>query len=173
MKNKATAAAKHIRSVKARARIALTGTPMENNLEEFWALFDWRAPGLLGDRKGFNARYRTPIEKGGSLAAQESLNARVRPVRRCGASPLGRREPPPLGARRGLQRGLQRRSDAAANRKRIGKTAVVKRCIMNLIKEIPDKASLKIRRKALGWDDQHLHDAVMRKWGVTVFQRWT
>ena len=79
VKNTSTAGAKHIRGVKARARIALTGTPMENNLEEFWALFDWLVPGLLGDRKGFNARFRTPIEKGGSLAAQEALNARVRP----------------------------------------------------------------------------------------------
>ena len=52
---------------------------MENNLKEFWALFDWLVPGLLGDRKGFNARFRTPIEKGGSLAAQQALNARVRP----------------------------------------------------------------------------------------------
>ncbi len=79
VKNTSTAAAKHIRGLKARSRIALTGTPMENNLEEFWALFDWLVPGLLGDRKSFNARFRHPIERGGSMAAQEALNARVRP----------------------------------------------------------------------------------------------
>ena len=79
VKNTSTAAAKHIRGLKTRSRIALSGTPMENNLEEFWALFDWLVPGLLGDRKSFNARFRHPIERGGSMAAQEALNARVRP----------------------------------------------------------------------------------------------
>ena len=42
--------------------------------------------------------------------------------------------------------------------------AVIKHFVLNLIKEIPDKASLKTRRKTLGWDDQYLHDALMQKW---------
>ncbi len=42
--------------------------------------------------------------------------------------------------------------------------AVVKHFIVNLIKQIPDKASLKTRRKTLGWDDQYLHDALIQKW---------
>jgi predicted transposase YbfD/YdcC len=42
--------------------------------------------------------------------------------------------------------------------------AVIKHFILNLIKEIPDKASLKTRRKTLGWDDQYLHDALTQPW---------
>jgi len=40
--------------------------------------------------------------------------------------------------------------------------AVVKHFILNLIKEIPGKASLKTRRKTLGWDDQYLADALLQ-----------
>jgi len=42
--------------------------------------------------------------------------------------------------------------------------AVVKHMILNLIKEIPDKASLKTRRKTLGWDDQYLANAISQPW---------
>lgn len=79
VKNPASNIAKHIRGIKARQRIALTGTPMENNLTELWALFDWLIPGLLGDRKGFAAEYRKPIEQKGDTARQRLLSNRVRP----------------------------------------------------------------------------------------------
>jgi superfamily II DNA or RNA helicase len=79
VKNPAAAAAKHIRRLDARARLALTGTPVENSLQDLWALFDWLIPGLLGDRKAFRERFRTPIEKLGDAAAQAALNARIRP----------------------------------------------------------------------------------------------
>jgi len=42
--------------------------------------------------------------------------------------------------------------------------AVIKHFILNIIKDIPDKASLKTRRKTLGWDDQYLHDAITQPW---------
>jgi SNF2 family DNA or RNA helicase len=60
-------------------RLALTGTPLENSLEDLWALYDWLIPGLLGDRKAFRARFRIPVERDGDAAAQARLNARVRP----------------------------------------------------------------------------------------------
>jgi SNF2 family DNA or RNA helicase len=69
VKNPASSAAKHIRKARARTRLALTGTPMENSLQDLWTLFDWLIPGLLGDRKAFNARFRTPIEKHGDRGA--------------------------------------------------------------------------------------------------------
>lgn len=78
-KNPASSAAKHIRNARARTRLALTGTPMENSLQDLWTMFDWLIPGLLGDRKSFGARYRTPIERHGNAAAQAALNARIRP----------------------------------------------------------------------------------------------
>ncbi len=79
VKNPAASVAKHIRRIKARQRIALTGTPLENNLTELWALFDWLIPGFLGDRKGFGAEYRKPIEQKGDRARQRLLSDRVKP----------------------------------------------------------------------------------------------
>ncbi|MBA3325400.1 MAG: SWIM zinc finger family protein, partial [Rhodobacteraceae bacterium] len=79
VKNPAAATSRHIRGIKARTRIALTGTPLENSLEDLWALFDWLVPGLLGDRKGFRTRFRTPIERDGNASAQLALNSRIRP----------------------------------------------------------------------------------------------
>lgn len=79
VKNPASSVAKHIRAIKARHRLALTGTPMENNLGELWALFDWLIPGLLGDRKAFNKHYRRPIETLGDRARQRLLSTRVKP----------------------------------------------------------------------------------------------
>lgn len=79
VKNPAASVAKHIRRIKARQRIALTGTPLENNLTELWAQFDWLIPGFLGDRKGFGAEYRKPIEQQGDRARQRLLSDRVRP----------------------------------------------------------------------------------------------
>ena len=79
VKNPAAATSKRIRDIKARQRIALTGTPMENNLAELWALFDWLVPGLLGNRAGFGKEFRTPIEKHGDRARQRLLSARVQP----------------------------------------------------------------------------------------------
>ncbi|TVQ30185.1 MAG: hypothetical protein EA356_15355 [Geminicoccaceae bacterium] len=79
VKNPATQAAKHIRKLEANARLALSGTPVENDLGDLWSLFDWLIPGLLGDRKAFTARFRHPIERKGDRAAQARLNARLRP----------------------------------------------------------------------------------------------
>jgi SNF2 family DNA or RNA helicase len=79
VKNPAAAVAKHIRRLRSRSRIALTGTPLENNLEDVWALFDWLIPGLLGNRKSFKTKFRTPIEREGDQRAQALLNARLRP----------------------------------------------------------------------------------------------
>ncbi len=79
VKNPAAAVSKRIRDVCARQRLALTGTPLENNLQELWALCDWLVPGLLGNRKGFTAEFRTPIEKHGDLARQRLLSTRLKP----------------------------------------------------------------------------------------------
>ncbi|TPE45716.1 hypothetical protein FJM51_22405 [Amaricoccus solimangrovi] len=78
VKNPASTAAKRICSIRARTRLALTGTPMENSLLDLWALFDWLVPGLLGDRKIFRAGIALPIERGDALA-QARLNRRLRP----------------------------------------------------------------------------------------------
>ena len=65
--------------INARHRLALTGTPLENNLGEVWSLFQFLAPGLLGDEATFRRTFRTPIEKHGSQVAQQFLSRRLKP----------------------------------------------------------------------------------------------
>ena len=75
-KAQATLAALQLR---ARHRVCLTGTPMENNLEELWSLFHFLSPGLLGDQRQFKRVFRTPIEKQGDEDRRRLLGRRVRP----------------------------------------------------------------------------------------------
>ncbi|WP_187971679.1 DEAD/DEAH box helicase [Aquibium microcysteis] len=79
LKNPASQMAKTLREIPAQGRLALTGTPLENSLQDLWTLFDWINPGLLGDRKRFQTLFRTPIEKHGDAAAQARLRRRLRP----------------------------------------------------------------------------------------------
>ena len=67
------------RSLKARHRLSLTGTPLENHLGELWAQFDFLMPGLLSNAKRFTQVFRTPIEKLGDEEMRIRLADRVRP----------------------------------------------------------------------------------------------
>jgi len=53
LKNPAAKQTKAVKKLKADARIALTGTPVENRIEDLWSLFDFTHPGLLGSQKAF------------------------------------------------------------------------------------------------------------------------
>ena len=64
VKNAASAAARALRAIPGTARVALTGTPVENNLTELWAILDWAIPGLLGSRNAFRKAWAAPIESG-------------------------------------------------------------------------------------------------------------
>ncbi|MDR2123758.1 MAG: DEAD/DEAH box helicase [Desulfovibrio sp.] len=55
IKNPGTRQAKALKKIRADARIALTGTPIENRLADLWALFDFINPGLLGSAKTFKS----------------------------------------------------------------------------------------------------------------------
>jgi len=55
IKNPTSRQTKAVKQIKADARIALTGTPIENNLTDLWSLFDFLNPGLLGSSKRFKA----------------------------------------------------------------------------------------------------------------------
>ncbi|SED97445.1 Superfamily II DNA or RNA helicase, SNF2 family [Streptomyces sp. 2231.1] len=79
VKNPYSATAKALRTIPAPARVALTGTPVENNLSELWALLDWTTPGLLGPLKSFRARHARAVENGEDEEAVQRLARLVRP----------------------------------------------------------------------------------------------
>ncbi|WP_412078941.1 DEAD/DEAH box helicase [Streptomyces xanthophaeus] len=79
VKNPHSSTAKALRTVPAAARVALTGTPVENNLSELWAVLDWTTPGLLGRLGTFRTRYAEPVESGRDPQAAARLAALVRP----------------------------------------------------------------------------------------------
>jgi superfamily II DNA or RNA helicase len=79
VKNAASQAAQVVRGLKARHRLCLTGTPLENHLGELWAQFDFLLPGFLADAKSFAKTWRTPIEKHGDKLRRDLLAARVKP----------------------------------------------------------------------------------------------
>ncbi|WP_235882522.1 DEAD/DEAH box helicase [Streptomyces apricus] len=82
VKNPYSATAKALRTIPAPARVALSGTPVENNLSELWALLDWTTPGLLGPLKSFRARHARAVENdehGESAEAAARLARLIRP----------------------------------------------------------------------------------------------
>ncbi|MQS01493.1 DEAD/DEAH box helicase, partial [Streptomyces alkaliterrae] len=62
VKNPRSSTARALRLIPADAKIALTGTPVENSLSELWAILDWTAPGLLGGYGEFRRRWMAPID---------------------------------------------------------------------------------------------------------------
>jgi superfamily II DNA or RNA helicase len=78
-KNPDTARAKALRGLQAEARVALTGTPVENRLAELWSLFRIVFPGLLGSRESFRKRFAEPIERERDPAARAALSRVLRP----------------------------------------------------------------------------------------------
>ncbi|OXN00808.1 DEAD/DEAH box helicase [Bifidobacterium vansinderenii] len=78
VKNHATKASRAVRSIHARHRFALTGTPIENRLSELWSIFDFLMPGMLGSYAHFRERFEMPI-LAGDENAQAKLQAFVGP----------------------------------------------------------------------------------------------
>jgi len=79
LKNPRTQVSKAARTITADARIALTGTPVENRLEDLWALLNLVAPQLFGHKAQFRRRFIRPIADG-SLAAATRLRGVIEPV---------------------------------------------------------------------------------------------
>ena len=79
IKNAATQASRAVKSVSARTRFALTGTPMENHLGELWSIFDFLMPGFLFTYQKFKKTFETPIVRDGSREALERLHRMIGP----------------------------------------------------------------------------------------------
>ena len=80
VKNAATKVHEAARGIRAPFRLAVTGTPIENNLGELWAILQLVAPGLFPSRRAFDERYRRPIEQDGNAERRERLRRRIRPL---------------------------------------------------------------------------------------------
>jgi len=78
-KNPLSRTARELRVLPAPARIALTGTPVENRLSDLWAILDWTTPGLLGHLEAFTSRVAVPVERYRDAEATARFAALVRP----------------------------------------------------------------------------------------------
>lgn len=80
VKNPATKAAAQARDFPASFKLAITGTPMENNLSELWSMFAITSPGLFPSARKFGELYRIPIEKDADADRLSQLRRRIRPL---------------------------------------------------------------------------------------------
>ena len=138
IKNATSSTARNLRAIGSRCRVALTGTPVENNLTELWAILDWATPGLLGSRsavpQGVGRADRERGRPGGGAPVRAAGRAvpaappQVRPRHRARAAaedrdrPGGRPDPRAGGALRvagprvdGADRARRRGTPAAAS----------------------------------------------------------
>lgn len=80
IKNPQAATTKAAKSIRARHRLALTGTPTENRPMELWSIMDFLMPGYLGSYEFFRSNIERPILEGGtSVQVAQMLNAKTRP----------------------------------------------------------------------------------------------
>ena len=79
IKNRQTQNAQAVKAVRAKHRLVLTGTPLENSVLDLWSIFDFLMPGYLGTAKDFRERYELPIAKEKNAEAQTRLARRLRP----------------------------------------------------------------------------------------------
>ncbi len=80
IKNPATAQARAARQLRASVRLTLTGTPIENRLDELWSIVEFLNPGYLGARRTFRERLALPIERDGDAHKTATLQRLVRPL---------------------------------------------------------------------------------------------
>jgi non-specific serine/threonine protein kinase len=73
IKNSAAKQSKAIRELRARHRIALTGTPVENRLADLYSIMEFANPGLFGTPETFARRFARPIERDGDAEAAGTL----------------------------------------------------------------------------------------------------
>ena len=79
IKNQATKSAQVVKRLKADYRLALTGTPFENNVSEIWSIFDFLMPGFLGTHEQFFKRFHKPIMEESDQEALEQLRQKIQP----------------------------------------------------------------------------------------------
>jgi superfamily II DNA or RNA helicase len=81
IKTSSTQYAQAAKRLSARTRLALTGTPIENRLDELWSIFQFVLPGLLGSHQSFRDRFEIPIIRNNDLLAREKLKKLIAPFK--------------------------------------------------------------------------------------------
>jgi SNF2 family DNA or RNA helicase len=79
IKNTGAKRTQAVRSLAARHRLALTGTPVENRLSELWSIMEFCNPGLLGSETAFRETFAQPIERYGDEHTADQLRRLIRP----------------------------------------------------------------------------------------------
>jgi SNF2 family DNA or RNA helicase len=79
IKNARSHARRALARIECDHRVCLTGTPVENHLGELWSIFDFLAPGLLGDQLAFRRFWRQPIEEQRDAERLAALRETVSP----------------------------------------------------------------------------------------------
>ena len=137
IKNSETLAHRAVSAIKARHRLALSGTPVENHLGELWSLFEFLNPGFFGSQGDFLKRWQHPIQEGGDENALRDLRVRIYPfiLRRRKADVLAdlpekteqtalvELEPAHLAAYHKRRLELKARVDAAIEREGVAKSS--------------------------------------------------
>lgn len=80
IKNFNTLASNAVKGMNAEHKIAMTGTPIENNLSELWSIVDFIQPGLLGSHKYFVREYERPLKHAYDAALADELIEKIKPV---------------------------------------------------------------------------------------------
>merc|ERR1712048_1117495 len=85
MKSISTLLGKSLRKVRSNCRLLLTGTPVQNALQDLWSLMDFAQPGLLGNHGTFVKHFSDPIDKGSvrgagpfAVALKQQLSQQLR-----------------------------------------------------------------------------------------------
>lgn len=79
IKNALSQTAQSVKQLKAEHKLALSGTPIENRLEELWSVFDFLMPGFLFNIAEFNFRYVNPIMERGDKTVEKRLKLQILP----------------------------------------------------------------------------------------------
>ncbi|MBK8094055.1 MAG: SNF2 helicase associated domain-containing protein [Verrucomicrobiaceae bacterium] len=78
IKNPDTDASKSVRKLRAGARFALTGTPLENGVRDLWSIMSFALPGYLGSRENFKERFEQPVTSHLNAPAGQQAAERLR-----------------------------------------------------------------------------------------------
>jgi superfamily II DNA or RNA helicase len=80
IKNPEAQISKAAHRLNAKHRFALSGTPVENSLQDLWSIMEFALPGYLGPRKPFLDRFEKPLRKGGAPSLARRLARKLKPV---------------------------------------------------------------------------------------------